>query len=187
MIEYKYLTPSDRDHFLQHGWLHVPGAINPKYLDPWLENLWVRLGYDPNDPSTWKEQYLKMPRHREVPNEEFCTPEAWGKITEVVGGVDRIHPTRERYYGDQFIINFGNEETWNIKPGEKGDVDPKRAKGWHIDNDWYRQFLDSAGAALTLIFLFTDCPERGGGTYLCEGGIEGECLYHLCSTIMGGT
>jgi hypothetical protein len=28
---------------------------------------------------------------------------------ELVGGEDKIDPIRERYHGDQFIINFGSE------------------------------------------------------------------------------
>jgi hypothetical protein len=43
----------------------------------------------------------------------------------------------------------------------------------HHDNDWYRQFLDSSGNALTIIHCFTDIPPRGGGTWLCEDGLAG--------------
>ncbi|WWC58909.1 uncharacterized protein I303_101454 [Kwoniella dejecticola CBS 10117] len=176
MIDYKYLTEEDRAHFLERGWIQVPNAVNPQYLDPWMENLWVRLGEDPNDPSTWKEEYLKMPRHREVPYEEYCTPEAWGKLCEIVGGENRMHPYRERYAGDQFIINFGSDKYDGLH--EKGEKpDPQQATGYHIDNDWYRQFLDSAGNALTLIFLYTDVLENGGGTFLVEDAIPGVCKY----------
>jgi len=170
-IEYKHLTPEERQHFVEHGWLRVPGAIKKKYIDEWMSNLWVRLGWNPNDKSTWKEEYLKMPRHREVPVYEFC-PEAWAKMCEIVGGEDKIDPVRERYYGDQFICNFGSDywETHESPP-------PQEMSGWHTDNDWYRQFLDSAGNALTIIHVFTDIPARGGGTQVCEDGIKGICEY----------
>lgn len=167
MVEYQHLTSDEQAHFVEHGWLRVPNAINPEYLDPWLGNLWTRLGMQSDDKSTWTDEFLKLPRHREVPNEEFCTPEAWSKIIEIIGGEDKIHPYRERYFGDQFIVNFGNEH-W-----KSHDQTPIEAKGWHVDNDWYRQFLDSGGIALTLIFLFSDCPPRGGGTYVCEDAIPG--------------
>jgi len=164
--EYKYLTPEERAHFLEHGWLKVPGAINPKYIKEWMSNLFVRLGWDPDDKSTWTDEYLKFPRHREVPVQEFC-PDAWNKMVELVGGEHMIDPIRDRYYGDQFIVNFGNEYwTTHEQPIEK-------SSGWHIDNDWYRQFLDSSDNALTIINCFTDIPERGGGTLLAEEGIKG--------------
>ena len=103
-FEYKHLTQEDRQHFLEHGWLRVPGAIKQKYIDEWMADLWPRLGWDEHDKSTWDEPYVKMPRHREVLASEFC-PEAWLKMCELVGGEDKIDPVRERYYGDQFIVN----------------------------------------------------------------------------------
>jgi hypothetical protein len=163
--EYKYLTPEEQAHFLEHGWLKVSNAIKPKYLEGWMADLWVRLGYDPEDKSTWEEDYIKLPRHREVPTSEFC-PDAWNKMVEIVGGEDKIDPVRERYYGDQFIINFGNEY-WKTH-----EIPPNESPGWHTDNDWYRMFLDSSGNALTIIHCFTDIPERGGGTMLAEDGIK---------------
>jgi len=170
--EYKHLSPEERQHFVEHGWLRVPGAIKQKYIDEWMKDLWVRLGWDPEDKSTWKDAYYKMPRHREVPTDEFC-PEAWAKMCEIVGGEDKIMKNRERYYGDQFICNFGSED---MKDETHSYPD---LKGWHTDNDWYRQFLDSSGNALTIIHCFTDVLPNGGGTALCEDGIKGlaEKLY----------
>lgn len=129
MLEYKHLTPEERAHFVEHGWLKIENAIAPQFLHGWMENLWVRLGMDPNDKSTWTEEYVKLPRHREVRCEEFC-PQAWAKMCEIVGGEDKIDPVRERYYGDQFIINFGKEEL------KGGSHKPEDLKGWHTDNDW---------------------------------------------------
>jgi hypothetical protein len=165
--QYQHLSTDERAHFLEHGWLKVANAIDPKYIEEWMADLWPRLGYDPEDKSTWKETYIKLPRHREVPVDQFC-PEAWSKMVEIVGGEDKIDPVRERYYGDQFIVNFGNEY-WKTH-----EELPTEAKGWHTDNDWYRQFLDSSGNALTIICCFTNIPARGGGTLVAEDGISGE-------------
>ena len=56
---YKYLTQDDIDHFLTHGWLHVPGAIKPEYVERFMKDMWIRVGYDPNDKSTWTNEYLR--------------------------------------------------------------------------------------------------------------------------------
>lgn len=165
---YKNLTQAEADHFLTKGWLRVPNAIKPVYIDKWMEDLWTRIGYSADDKSTWKEEYLHLPRHREVPAAEFA-PEAWDKIVDICGGEDRIDPIRERYFGDAFIINFGSQERAN---GDSCFV-PQEQKGWHTDDDWYRMFLDSSGNALTVIHVFTDIPARGGGTCVCEDGLKG--------------
>jgi hypothetical protein len=169
---YKHLTPEDVEHFLTKGWLHVPGAIKEKYVDRWMQDMWDRVGYDEHDKSTWHTEYLHLPRHREIPAEDFA-PEAWNKIVEICGGEDRIDPVRERYYGDAFIINFGTEE----KTRQEYEFQPQNKKEWHTDDDWYRMFLDSTGNAMTVIHVFTDIPPRGGGTWLCEDGIKGKLFF----------
>jgi hypothetical protein len=126
-MDHQPLTPEQIEHFVQHGWLKIPNAIDKKYLELWMSNLWTRLGWDKDDKSTWTDEYVKMPRHREVPVEELC-PKAWQaaceheyvclasprlvliRLTgELVGGEDKIDPIRERYHGDQMICNFGTE------------------------------------------------------------------------------
>lgn len=166
---YKYLTQEEADHFLTHGWVRVENAIKPEYIDAWMADLWTRSGYDENDKSTWALEYLHLPFHRQVRNEDFA-PDAWNKIVEIVGGEDKIDPVRERWIGDNFVINFGSEE----RSKTKVNISPKEKRGWHCDNDWFRQFLDSSGTALTIMNCFTDIPARGGGTWLCEDGISGK-------------
>jgi hypothetical protein len=196
--QYYHLTPEDRAHFLEHGWLRVPSSIKKKYIDAWLSDMWVRLGMDENDKSTWSTEYLKLPRHREEKAEEVC-PEAWEKMCELVGGEEMVDPVRERHYGDQFIINFGTEELTR----SKAKVDYHALPGWHCDNDWsvalfqpsqlrrrvvevdthadhlryrYRCFVDSSNNALTVILCFTDIPASGGGTALAEDSFKSEHL-----------
>ena len=77
--QYKHLSEEEQKHFVEHGWLKVPGAIKQEYIDAWMADLWVRLGWDPKDKSTWTEPYVKMPRHREAAVEDFC-PDAWNKM-----------------------------------------------------------------------------------------------------------
>lgn len=171
---YQFLTPQEAEHFLMHGWLKVPNAIKPEYLDPWMADLWARTGYDEHDRTTWKDEYLHLPHHRQVRHDRF-SPEAWNKIADICGGEERIDPERERWIGDNFIINFGSEARSKTQVA----TSPKDKSSWHCDNDWYRQFLDSSGTALTVIHCFTDIPANGGGTWLCEDGIAREYSSNL--------
>jgi hypothetical protein len=51
------------------------------------------------------------------------------------------------------------------------DYTPRDATGWHIDNDYFRHFLDSSSNALTIINCFTNIKPQGGGTFVAEEGI----------------
>ncbi|KZT54362.1 hypothetical protein CALCODRAFT_438776 [Calocera cornea HHB12733] len=172
-VKYEFLSAEQQEHFFKHGWIKIPNAINKKYIDAWLNRLWIRLGWDKDaGPRGWEGEYVKFVRHEEVPFQEFA-PDAYKACMELCGGEDRVDPIRNMRHGDHFIINNGSDY-W-----ETHDCDPKDRPGWHTDNDWYRQFLDSSNNALVVIHLFTDVPPRGGGTFLCEDGIAGieECFY----------
>jgi hypothetical protein len=169
---YQHLTQADVSHFLQHGWFVIPNSMNRKYLDRWMEDLWVRMDMDPEDKSTWRTEYQHLPRHREVPAAEFCS-EAWQKIVEVCGGgirtEDRIDASRETWYGDAFIVNLGTDEK---AKADYQSPHPSQRDGWHIDDDFFRLFLDSSQVSLTLLHCYTDIPEKGGGTWLAEDGMS---------------
>ena len=78
-----YLTPEQRTHFLEHGWVRVPKSIPLEHIERFTADVWIRLGYDKDDPSTWEEEKFRMPRQREMPWPEFA-PKAWGAICEHV-------------------------------------------------------------------------------------------------------
>jgi len=166
MVEYKFLTAEQRQHFLEHGWLVVPNSIPKEHIDKWMADVWTRLGYNPNDPSTWTEEVIHMPRHRDMLTKNF-SPDAWQAMCELVGGEDRIEPVRSAYSGDQFIVNSGSEY-WRHH-----EANFKEINNWHVDGDWYRHFLDSSEGALVIIQVYTDILPRGGGTYICEDGLAG--------------
>jgi hypothetical protein len=165
-IEYHHLTPDQRTHFLTHGWVLIPSAIPPEHIEHFASDIWIRLGYDPNDKSTWVKEKVHNPRHREMKMKEFM-PEAWGAICEILGGEERIDESIWGTAGDSLICNFGSEE-W-----ENRDIDPRDPGfgDWHTDGDWFKRFLDSPEQALQLILLFTDVVPRGGPTYIAEDGL----------------
>ncbi|KAI1791345.1 hypothetical protein LXA43DRAFT_437878 [Ganoderma leucocontextum] len=170
IAEYEHLTPEQREHFLEHGWVRIPKAVKEEYRTAFTENVWVRLGYDPQDKSTWTKEKIHMPRHREVPTREFM-PKAWGAMCELLGGEDRIDLTLFESCGDSLIVNLGAEE-WVDKV-----IEPKDLGNWHIDGDWFTHFLDSSEKGLEVIVLFNDIKPRAGGTYISPDGIKNVVQY----------
>ncbi|KAI0755377.1 hypothetical protein C8Q80DRAFT_1334842 [Daedaleopsis nitida] len=99
--QYEYLSQADVDHFLEHGYIVVKNAFSRAQAAEFAKDVWVRLGVDPHDRATWDRERVHMPVHRREPVATFA-PRAWGAITELLGGEDRIDPAASAW-GDSFI------------------------------------------------------------------------------------
>lgn len=155
-----------RQQFVEKGWVKIEDAVPLENIKKFSDDIWIRLGFDPNDKSTWTKEKIHTPRHREMVTKEFA-PRGWQAICELVGGADRIDPGLFQSCGDSLIVNLGTKELeWN------DDVQPRMLGNWHIDGDWFRHFLDSGEQALTVIVLFNDIKPRCGGTYISPDGIK---------------
>ncbi|KAL4250739.1 Phytanoyl-CoA dioxygenase [Abortiporus biennis] len=164
VTEYKILTPEQRSQFLSHGWVKIPQGVPRENIARFTENVWIRLGYDPEDKETWTKEKIHMPRHREIVTSEFM-PKAWGAMCELLGGEDRIDKTLFESCGDSLIVNLGSKE-W-----ENANIHPRDLGNWHIDGDWFMHYLDSGEQGLTVIVLFNDIKAKAGGTYIAPDGI----------------
>ncbi len=161
------LTSAECDHFLAHGYVRIPQAVDPQYLERWSNRIWPRLGYDPHDPTTWIEDKIHMPTAEGGPVATIA-PKAWQAIGELCGGHDRCCDT---YWSDAFIANFhhGRGQPW-MPPGPT-------VKGWHKDGDFFRHFLDSPEQGLLTIVLWSDVVEQGGPTYLIADSVAPVARY----------
>ncbi|KAL2811931.1 hypothetical protein BJX63DRAFT_443775 [Aspergillus granulosus] len=157
------LTEEQKAHFLQHGYVRIPGCFTPQKAAEWTRDVWIRLGYSPTDKSTWTKERINMPRHREESVRTFA-PKAWAAICELCGGEDRVSE-QSSAWGDGLIVNLGTPEWENRWP------DPKELDNWHVDGDFFVHFLDSPEQALLVIPLFTDIQPRGGGTMISPDAI----------------
>ncbi|KIJ42151.1 hypothetical protein M422DRAFT_254845 [Sphaerobolus stellatus SS14] len=116
------LTEEQQTHFLEHGWVHLPGAIPEKNIRRYTQDVWIRTGYDPLDSGTWAEEKFRMPRHKEMLWKEFA-PKGYGAICDILGGEDRLDPTIFNKAGDSLIANFGKEEYRDVMcTGKAGDM-----------------------------------------------------------------
>lgn len=55
------------DHFLNHGYIVIKNAFTERKAAEWTENIWVRMGLDQNDKSTWDRERIHMPSHKREP------------------------------------------------------------------------------------------------------------------------
>lgn len=113
--------------FLEHGYLVIKQAFTKEQAAAWTETLWVRLGLDPNDKSSWDKERIHMPLHKRETVAEFapkvrcvftasfmsteyrliiCIHKAWEAMKDLLGGEERIDEETASW-GDSFIVNFG--------------------------------------------------------------------------------
>lgn len=167
---YRFLSPEQVEHFIDYGWIKMPAAFTKIQADEWMADLWVRLGYDKNDKSSWILEKVNMPSHNSIDVREFA-PKVWGAICDLTGGEERLDPA-SALWSDAFIVNFGSEAS-------KGTVVPPRdLDNWHVDGDFFLHYLDSPEQGLLVIPVLSDIAENGGGTYVCPDGI-GVVARHL--------
>jgi hypothetical protein len=156
------LTEEQIGSFLRRGHVTIPQCFTRADAQPWLDEAWIRLGYDPDDPATWTEARVHMPSVRHLEVADFA-PKAWRAACELLGGEERIEqPYR---WGDGFIVNLrlGADREWE-PPSRVSD-------GWHKDGDFFRHFLDSPEQGLLTLVLWSDIEPRGGGTFVAADSV----------------
>lgn len=155
------LTEEQVAHFLERGFVTVPGAFDAARAGPWLDEAWVRFGYDRDDPGSWADKRIHLASRSHVDARAFA-PAAWRAAAELAGGEDRVLPWR---WGNGFIANLGvgADRPWQPPSAAAG--------GWHKDGDFFRHFLDSPEQALLSLVLWTDMQPRGGGTFVAADSV----------------
>lgn len=159
---YRQLTDEQVQHFLERGYVVVPGAFDVGAARRWLDDAWLRFGYDRDDPGSWLEKRIHLSSRSKVDARAFA-PAAWQAAMDLMGGEDRaVLPWR---WGDGFIANFGvgSDRTWQPPSPEVG--------GWHKDGDFFRHFLDSPEQGLLTFVLWTDMLHKGGGTFMAADSV----------------
>lgn len=157
------LTEEEKEHFRQRGFIHLKNCFTAEEAHTITKDVWVRLGMDPTDKSTWTNPKINMPNHNSFSAAEF-TPKAWAAICELCGGEDKIHPAA-RNWRDGLIVNLGSPEN------EGKEVIPGNLDNWHVDGDFFVHYLDSPEQALLVVPLFTDIAPGGGGTMICPEAV----------------
>ncbi|TFK23086.1 hypothetical protein FA15DRAFT_681345 [Coprinopsis marcescibilis] len=154
---YEYLSSEQVSHFLEHGYIVIKEAFTKAKAAQWTANLWVRLGMDPDDKTTWTRERVHMPVHNRELVETFAPK-------DLLGG-DRIDENASTW-GDSFIVNLGTDEL------ENEYVVPRDMDNWHVDGDFFVHFIDSPEQALLVVPIFSNISSHGGATYISPDGLE---------------
>lgn len=98
------LTDEQIESFVEDGYVTIAECFSRQDAQPWLDEAWIRLGYDPHDPGTWIEKRVHMPSLRHVEVTDFA-PKVCGAACQLLGGEERIE--QPYTWGNGFIANLG--------------------------------------------------------------------------------
>lgn len=162
------LTEEEAQHFLERGYVAIRGAVPREFAEEQQRRMWIRLGYDPNDPATWERDRIHM-EARDRWDVQRLAPRAWGAMVDLLGGEDRI--AKPCTWADSFIVNLGvmSDQPW--------EGPSREFPGWHKDGDFFRHFLDSPEQGLLTLVLWTDVRSRGGATFIVTDSVPAVARY----------
>jgi hypothetical protein len=156
------LTNAEVEQFLAKGYVTIREAFPREVAAEWAQGCYERLGYDPEDRSTWEMERIHMGGSRSVKVREFA-PRVFEAMCELLGGEDRI--AGDPSWSDHFIANFSERADQPWLPA--GPNTP----GWHKDGDFFRHYLDSPEQGLLVFVNWTDVVHQGGPTYVATDSV----------------
>lgn len=156
-MRYRSLSDEQIEQFLSRGFIKLEDCFCKDAAQQWIDEAFIRLGYEPDDPSTWAEAKVHLPGIHRVEVREFA-PKVFDAFCDLLGGEDRFNPKAS--WSDGFIINFnlGADLPWQPPSAE--------VQGWHKDGDFFRHFLDSPEQGLLTLVLWDDVLPQSGGTFV---------------------
>jgi hypothetical protein len=158
------LTTHDVEQFLDKGYVKLRNCFTREAAQEHSRHIWTRLGYDPDDSSTWESPSVHMASHQDIDVKTFA-PKAWQASCELVGGAQRLAVDRPYPWTDGFIVNLhrGADAPWAPASGD--------SPGWHVDGSWFRHYLDSPEQGLLAIVLWSEVVHEGGATFVATDSI----------------
>ena len=72
-------TAEQVDFFMENGYVVIKQAFTQDQAAAWTETMWIRLGLDPDDKSTWTKERIHMPFHKKETVASFAP-----KVSQII-------------------------------------------------------------------------------------------------------
>lgn len=155
------LTSEQLRQFLTKGYVVLGNCFGAAAAKRYVDRAYARLGADPDNPTTWKQEKCFLNSSEGILLREF-SPSAWTAVCQLVGGKERIVQESDFTFSDSFVIKFPVRAAAAAKTPKQS----KRRFHWHKDGPPGRHFLDSAEMGLLLFVIWSDIPHLGGATFI---------------------
>ena len=171
-----FLTDAQIEGFLEHGAVHLSGAIDADFAEWCAKEMLGYMGIDERDPETWHARRAKKGNRGEpAPGAEErryrydgFAPRLWGAMCDLLGGAERIIP--DKTFRSNGVYNLADPAVLKSADPASHWLAPLPSEGrggWHVDGmeSWFRHYLDSPQVALLVLILFRDSTKLGGATW----------------------
>jgi hypothetical protein len=163
------LSPDELARFSARGWVRLRSAFPPAAAARMHEFMWEQLrlrhGADPNDPTTWHWSSNGLNRNASNPvYRDVGSPRMRGAITQLLGH----SPWKMPDHWGGFLVNapHGGDAAWRIP-----------TDGWHWDQQ--------PGASLFVFTLYAPLGPREGGTLIVDGSHHLIRRFYSSGTVVG--
>ena len=155
------LTPQERAHFLEHGYVLLKGAFSREWALSEVREQFQVNGMDADKPETWREPRMSLASNKYFSTREIA-PRLFDAACEILGGQEQMQDGHKFDNAVTACCFTGEGEPWKA-PGENA--------GWHKDGHFFRHFLDSPEQALLSLPLWSDVVPQGGGTFIAPQSV----------------
>lgn len=178
------LSSADIEHFVERGFVRLPGAFPRAVGEECRAFLWREMGLDPDDPDAWTEPVVRLGGYADPPFLRAARTDRLHAAFDQLVGAGRWEPLKGL---GTFPVRFPHPEP----PGDDG---------WHLDasfapDDGSGAYVNvrSRGRSLLLLFLLSDVGEEDAPTRIRAGshrdvraflepaGDGGRDMFELCA------
>ena len=155
------MTPQERAHFLEHGYVLLKGAFSREWALNEVREQFKANGMDADKPETWREHRMSLPSTKYFSTREVA-PRLYDAACEILGGEERMQSGHQFDNAVTACCFTGEGESWEA---------PDENCGWHKDGWFFRHFLNSPDQALLSLPLWSDVVPQGGGTFIAPQSV----------------
>ncbi|GAA0731050.1 phytanoyl-CoA dioxygenase [Dactylosporangium roseum] len=178
------LTEEQIEDFVRDGFVRIEGAFPRELADQVRASLWKQLDMDPDDPTTWTKEVIRLGFCDEEPFVRSAnTPRLYSAYDQLVGPGRWKQPTTMGTFPIRFPTKDKKPEDaedfgWHIDAGFLAvDIGVETYKEWQGEmavippnyEETFRYNVWSKGRALLMLFLYSDTGEADAPTLIRVG------------------
>ena len=157
------LSPEQINDFIKEGFIRIDNAFPASMAAEVRTILWRETGFDPDDPSSWKQPVVRLGYYTQEPFVAAANTPLLLKAFDQLLGVGNWIPCMNM---GSMVLRFPsaeipNDTGWHVEASFPGE-DPNDFLNWRVN-------VFSKGRGLLMLFLFSDVGDQDAPTRIRVG------------------